>query len=505
MKRKFCLVLSLLSGILFITRGGEAQTKPSISKASEACLECHAQLHPGMVADWQKSRHANFTPPMGLKKSKLERRVSNEKVPSDYMNTVIGCAECHTMNSGKHKDRFEHNGFYVHTIVTPSDCATCHPVEVQQYGKNLMSHAYGNLTHNALYQDIMHSINGIQTFEQMKTALKPPDRETQLDSCLHCHGSEVKVKGVKTRETEMGEMAFPLLSGWPNQGVGRLNPDGSKGSCAACHTRHQFTVEMARNPYTCSQCHKGPDVPAYKVYEVSKHGNIHSSLKRGWNFNAIPWTVGKDFTGPTCATCHVSLIVNENGEVVAERTHQMNDRSAWRLLGLIYAHAHPKTPDTTIIRNKAGLHLPTELTGEPVGKYLIDLKEQEKRRATMKGVCLSCHSLGWVEGHFARFENTLKTTNEMTLTATKILLTAWEKGAAKGLAQKDSIFNEAIEKKWVEQWLFYANSTRFASAMMGADYGVFANGRWYMSKNIQEMLDWLEFKLQTMPDKKVKR
>jgi hypothetical protein len=47
----------------------------------------------------------------------------------------------------------------------------------------------------------------------------------------------------------------------------------------------------------------------------------------------------------------------------------------------------------------------------------------------------------------------------MTLTATKILLSAWEKGAAKGLAQADSIFNEAIEKKWVEHWLFFANTT----------------------------------------------
>ena len=505
MRRRVKIVSWVLFAACLMARGVDAQTKPSISEASEACLTCHSQLHPGIVADWKKSRHANFSPAMSLKRSKLEQRVSNEKVPSDYMNTVIGCAECHTMNSGKHKDSFEHNGFNVHIIVTPSDCATCHAVEVQQYGKNLMVHAYGNLTRNALYQDLMNSINGIQTFEQMKTTLKSPDPETQLDACLHCHGSEVKVKGVKARKTEMGEMAFPLLSGWPNQGVGRLNPDGSKGSCAACHTRHQFTVEMARNPYTCSQCHKGPDVPAYKVYEVSKHGNIHSSLGKGWNFSAVPWTVGKDFTAPTCATCHVSLIVNESGEVIAERTHQMNDRSAWRLLGLIYAHAHPKTPDTTIIKNRAGLPLPTELTGEPAGKYLIDIKEQEKRKATMQRVCLSCHSQGWVEGHWARFENTIKTTNEMTLTATKILLMAWEKGVAKGLAQKDGIFNEAIEKKWVEQWLFYANSTRFASAMMGADYGIFANGRWYMSKNIQEMLDWLEFKLQTMPDKKDKK
>ena len=180
----------------------------------------------------------------------------------------------------------------------------------------------------------------------------------------------------------------------------------------------------------------------------------------------------------------------------------MNDRLAWRLMGLIYDHAHPKSPDTTIIKNKSGLPLPTELTGEPVSQFLIDSKEQSRRDATLQKICLSCHSEQWVKGQFTRFENTLKTTNDMTLTATKILLSAWEKGAAKGLAQKDSIFNEAIERKWVEQWLFYANSTRSASAMMGADYGVFANGRWYLSKNIQEMIDWLEFKLQKLPETK---
>ena len=160
---------------------------------------------------------------------------------------------------------------------------------------------------------------------------------------------------------------------------------------------------------------------------------------------------------------------------------------------------HSKDPgheeDTTVIKNKAGLPLPTELTGEPVTKYLIDVKEQDQREKTMQKVCLACHSHGWVDGQFARFKNTIKTTNAMTLTATKILLSAWEKGAAKGIAQMDSIFNEAIEKKWVEQWLFFANTTRYASAMVGADYGTFANGRWQMSKNIQEMADCLEFKL----------
>ena len=228
---------------------------------------------------------------------------------------------------------------------------------------------------------------------------------------------------------------------------------------------------------------------------MSKHGNIYSSLGKKWNFEEVPWTVGKDFTAPTCATCHVSLVVTEEGDLVAERTHQMNNRLPWRMFGLIYAHAHPKSPDTSVIRNSAGLPLPTDLDGNPAAQYLIDSEEQVKRQNTLQRVCLACHAPQWVDGHWIRFENTLKVTNEMTLTPTQLIQKAWDGGVAKGLAQNDSIFNEAIEKKWMEQWLFFANSTRMSSAMLGTDYAVFDNGRWYMAKNIQEIYDWLKMML----------
>jgi hydroxylamine dehydrogenase len=466
-----------------------------MSDDSASCLECHGSMNPGIVSGWQKSRMSKITPRAAKELPERKRRVSYEQLPEALAGVVVGCAECHTLNSEKHQDSFEHNGYQVHVVVTPQDCSTCHPVEAGQYEKNLMSHAYGNLENNPVYQGLTKAVTGIQGFKNMATTLSDPDELTLSDACRQCHGTSVTVEGSVKKETSYGDMEFPVLTGWPNQGVGRINPDGSKGSCSACHTRHPFSIEMARKPYTCSQCHKGPDVPAFKVYEVSKHGNIYSALGDQWSFEAVPWTVGRDITGPTCATCHVSLTVNEEGDVVAARTHQMNDRLPWRIFGLIYAHPHPKSPDTTINKNKAGLPLPTELTGEPAMEYLIDEKEQKARRSTMEKVCLSCHSGSWVEGHFARFENTIQKSNEMTLTATGVLLAAWEKGVAKGLSQNDSIFNEALEKKWVEQWLFYANSTRYSSAMIGADYGVFANGRWYMSKNIQEMVDWLHFKM----------
>jgi len=475
--------------IFLMCAGGATGQSIPVSQDTESCIECHASLHPGIVAEWKKSRHALITPEEALKRSSLERRISVEKVPEKLAKNKVGCAECHTLNPESHKDTFEHNNYRVHSVVTPQDCATCHASEVGEYGKNLMAHAYANLVENPVYQDLAGAINGVQSFSKMKTTLNAPDERTSADSCLYCHGTKVQVIGMRKVNTDAGEMEIPVLSGWPNQGVGRLNPDGSKGSCAACHTRHQFSIKMARKPYTCAQCHKGPDVPAYAVYKVSKHGNIYSALEKEWDFTAVPWRVGKDFTAPTCATCHVSLLINDTGDIVVKRTHEMNNRLPWRIFGLIYAHPHPKSPSTFLIKNKAGLSLPTELTGEPVAEFLIDEKEQDRRLQNLKKVCLSCHGSGWVNGHFSLFENTIRTTNEMTLTATKIILSAWDEGVASGLAQKDSIFNEAIEKKWVEQWLFYANSTRFASAMAGADYGAFANGRWYLSKNIQEMLD----------------
>lgn len=467
-----------------------AEAPAPISELTEECLMCHVTATPGIVADWKRSRHYRTTPAQALKTPELQRRVSIETPPERNKNVSVGCAECHMLNPEAHKEAFEHNGRRVHTMVSPDDCMTCHPEERDQFSKNLMAHARTNLTKNKLYQTLMKSINGTQKLEDSKlaTTLAPANHMTRNDSCFHCHGTEVKVIGKEERDTEYGVLEFPKYKGWPNQGVGRINTDGSKGACSACHSRHEFSIEMARKPYTCSQCHKGPDVPAYKAYNVSKHGNLFSAMNSHWNFKEVPWTIGKDFSGPTCATCHVSLLTTEEGDVVVERTHQMNDRLPWRILGLIYSHPHTKSPDTSIVKNAQGIQLPTTLDGKMATEFLISEKEMKSRQETLQKICLSCHSKNWVDGHWARFENTLEVTNEMTKTATQITQKAWESG----LADTSNLFDEGIEKQWVEQWLFYANSIRFASAMMGADYGVFANGRWYLSKNIQDMMDRLK-------------
>jgi hypothetical protein len=492
------MLLVLLLVAVAATGAWGAAAPPS--DATSECLDCHASVTPGIVADWKNSRMAKTTVAAALKQDKLARRISVTQVPAELADVAVGCYECHSLNGKTHKDTFAHNGFNIHTVVTPLDCAVCHAEEVKQYGDNVMSQAYGNLMDNVVHKMLVDAINGISTFDGAHTGISPHGEATDAESCLYCHGTIVEATGSERRETEMGEMTFPKLSGWPNQGVGRINPDGSEGSCSSCHARHQFSITVARQPYTCSECHKGPDVPAYKVYSVSKHGNIFTTQGKEWDFTAVPWTVGEDFSAPTCAVCHVSLLTDGNGNVIAERTHRMNDRQANRLFG-VYSTAHPKSADTTVIRNKAGLPLPAELTGEPAVDYLIDAVEQERREHRMKQVCLACHSRTWVDNQFVRLKSVIAEANAKTLTATKILATAWEKGAAKGLSfadglkVEDSIFNEMIEKMWVEHWLFYANSTRYAAAMGGADYGVFADGRWYLNKNIEQMADWLAFRL----------
>jgi hypothetical protein len=318
---------------------------------------------------------------------------------------------------------------------------------------------------------------------------------TLRETCLGCHGTKVEVKGLKTLTTKIGDITVPDLTNWPNQGVGRDNPDGSLGACTACHPRHGFSIEVARKPYTCNQCHLEPDVPAWNVYKESKHGNIFSSKYHEWDFTSVPWKAGKDFGAPTCATCHNSLLATPEGEQVIARSHDFGARLWVRLFGLVYAHPQPKSGDTTVIRNKDGLPLPTTFTGIPASEYLIDKAEQDRRLASMKSVCNNCHGTNWIAGHFEKLDNTVKETNGMTLAATMLLLEAWEKGLEQGLPQKSNPFDESIEQLWLKQWLFFSNSTRYASAMTGApDYAAFHYGWWDLTNNLVQMRNMIDLK-----------
>ena len=469
----------------------EIDPKLPLSMESKACIACHEIYTPGIVHDWQSSLHARTAPGLALKKPEIERRISVAAVPERYAAIVVGCFECHGQNPEAHKDNFKHNGFRINVIVSPNDCKTCHEKEVVQFSDSKKAHAIKNLMDNPVYHTLVDSVDGLKKVVDGKIIAEKSSYNTKHETCLGCHGTKVEVKGMKTIRVATGEMSVPDLTNWPNQGVGRENPDNSLGSCASCHPRHSFSIKVARKPYTCGQCHLEPDVPAYNVYKESKHGNLYESKEEEFDFKAVPWKAGKDFESPTCASCHNSLVVTPDNRVLAERTHDFGARLWVRLFGLPYTHPQPKSGNTTIIRNSDGLPLPTNFTGVPASGYLINGDEQAKRLAAMKNICSACHSTPWIDGHFKKLDATIKESDAMTLAATQLLVEAWDKK----LEDKANPFDETIEKMWTKQWLFYGNSIRYASAMSGApDYAAFKNGWWDLSETLTRMRDTIDFK-----------
>ncbi|OGW39490.1 MAG: hydroxylamine oxidase [Nitrospirae bacterium RBG_13_39_12] len=498
MSRHIFVSLHVLLFLFLYIAGAHAKESSTVplSEQTQSCLGCHRIYTPGIVEDWYSSRHSKTLLKTALQKPALARRVSVDNPPDDLTEYAVGCYECHSQNPEKHEDNFQHMGYKINVVVSPNDCKTCHPIEANQFSDSKKAYAIKILLENPVFSTLTSTITGIKNADNNKIISQPPSEQTLHETCLGCHGTKVKVKGMKKvyTGTKMGVITVPDLTNWPNQGVGRENPDGSLGSCAACHSRHSFSIEIARKPYTCAQCHLEPDVPAWNVYKESKHGNIFSSKYLEWDFKSVPWTAGKDFKAPTCATCHNSLIVSPDGDVVAERTHDFGARLWVRIFGLIYTHPQPKSGDTTIIKNKDGLPLPTTFNGEPASEYLIDKSEQEKRLNVFVKVCNTCHSTQWINGHFEKLENTIRETDKMTLTATKLITDAW----GNGIENKANPFDESIEKMWVKQWLFYTNSIRYASAMTGApDYASFKLGWWEMTRNLEEMKDFVNLKSRT--------
>ena len=330
---------------LLVFPHGVPAAEVKVSDATQACIECHTVIHPGIVQDWQESRHSQVTPGEAMAVKGLGLKVSSTDVPEKLQGFVVGCAECHTLRPKEHADTFEHNGYEIHIVVSPGDCRTCHAQEAQQYTRNLMSHAYKNLAGNKVYQDLEQTILGGIQRRDGKVTIQPANAATQAEACYYCHGTRLKVTGTETRNTSLaGELQFPKIDGWPNQGVGRVNLDGTLGSCAACHTRHRFSIEMARKPYTCKECHVGPDVPVNKVYEASKHGTIFSTHNTGLGLQNCALDHREGFLGPDLR----GLPRQPGGEHRGRgggRTLPPDERPA--ALAHVRARLRPPSPDRT--------------------------------------------------------------------------------------------------------------------------------------------------------------
>ncbi len=329
-------------------------------------------------------------------------------------------------------------------------------------------------------------------------------------ACLECHGSLVLPYGkeqatIKTFNGETMQVERVKLWGWPNNGAARVDPDGSIGTCTACHDRHLFSLKQARHAWTCGRCHLGYDHPHIEIYEESAHGNIENAYGHEWNWEALPWKAGVDFNAPTCATCHISTIALETPDgktqIVVKGTHDLVARLVWNQMHF-FAAPKPIIPDKVqeglflhynVLKGKMedvyAAHQQLAKEGAPVqypvfmGLKLVDehkpgefgfprmIKveysgELAKHREQMMKVCNACHSHQWIENYFRTADQNMIDYDIVARYAFSLLKLAWKEG----VADPHNKLDEFPEIMWYYIWHHQGRRWRNGAFMMGPDY-----------------------------------
>ncbi|MEZ4648051.1 MAG: multiheme c-type cytochrome [Candidatus Eisenbacteria bacterium] len=366
----------ILSGIalalfLLVPAGASAQQ----SEAAGKCMVCHKEKSPGLYQQWANGAHAAHN---------------------------VTCIDCHGANKGD-ADAFMHEGAQIATLVTPKDCGRCHEKEAAEVQASHHATAGQILDSNDAY--LAHVAAG---------------EPVAMTGCENCHGSKVQIDPNSPNKLSK--------KSWPNSGIGRINPDGSLGSCNACHTRHAFDKAQARQPEACGKCHLGPDHPQKEIYEESKHGNTYFTNVDKMNLEDDEWVVGVDyFIAPTCATCHMSATQNQ------KPTHDVGQRIAWTLR-------------------------------PPVSKTL---ENAPAKRENMKDVCVACHGATFADGHFYQYDAVVRLYNDKFAKPSTELMKMIKD---KKLLENPAAFSNDIEWTYWELWHHEGRRARHGAAMMGPDY-----------------------------------
>ena len=438
-----------------VLAAGAASADPPAPAAgiekSQDCISCHEESSPGIVEHWRGSGHA-------------------EK--------GVACFDCHQAARGE-PDAFEHEGYLIATVVTPRDCARCHAREDAEFEGSHHAKA-GNIL-ASLDNYLAEIVEGARVPFDPHSATPGKTLDAKVNGlasaqsgCQQCHGAKVALRatdgalltvddfkpgadGLPTDAAALARIARdargrPVLasSSWPNTGIGRLNLDGSRGSCAACHSRHDFSPRRARQPENCGKCHLGPDHPQKEIYEESKHGVAYRDLRDKMNLDAEHWVLGKDYSqAPTCATCHMSATANGLGV-----THDPGERISWT----------NRPPISLVMDTDAGHKVVTE--SDPAKRAALVADSAEAKRGRMKQVCTNCHSPGYVDSFYKQYDDLVVLFNEKFAKPGSAIMA--ELGRQGLITQKQ--FDEAIEWDWYFLWHHEGRRARHGAAMMAPDY-----------------------------------
>ena len=412
------IVLAVVAGVVCAAGAQAAFAPKELSAKSRVCIDCHQDESPAIIQMWGSSKHYRAN---------------------------VGCFECHSAEP-EDVDAMDHYGETISIIVSPRDCARCHEKEVEEFEAS--HHAKGGRILGSLDNRLAEVVEGNRAM--ITPGFPHGNSAAAVNGCWQCHGSEVKV-------LENGKLD-PAT--WPNTGIGRINPDGSEGSCSACHSRHRFSVEQARNPENCGKCHMGPDHPQLEIYEESKHGVAFHANKHRMNLDNEKWVVGVDYSAaPTCATCHMSATPDQ------DVTHDVGMRISWN--------------------NRPILSIRPEVSDAKMGLPGKDVN-WETRRANMQDVCQNCHNKEYVDNFYFQYDSLIHLYNEKFARPGKALM-----AVAKPLL-KPVVFANKLDFIWFELWHHEGRRARHGAAMMGPDYTHW-HGTYDIAKNFYtELIPELE-------------
>jgi len=424
----------------------EAGLEPVITAANTGCVECHRQDSPALVQEWEHSRHAEYG---------------------------VGCIDCHQAEE-EDIDGWLHEGSFVSALVTPLDCARCHAREHEEFAKS----------HHAKAGEILASLDNVLA---EKAAGMPGNIADAVNGCWQCHGSIIKyLRDEQGEILRTGKESKPVIDPncWPNSGMGRLNPDGSAGSCHACHSRHAFEVKLSRSPENCGKCHMGPDHPQIEIYNESKHGiAFYANRDRMALDKHGDWVLGRDYSAaPTCATCHISSYMTAKGVQVGN-THDVGERISWTLRPVVSAKLNQVIyedgfkedyPDTRTLP-EIGAEIQTvekvveneALVSREVTRKVAQIIKWEDRRQLMKGACLNCHNDTYVDNFYQQFDDLVVLYNEKFAKPAKKIM---DELKADGILNPDAPFQHEVQWVFWELWHHEGRRARHGASMMGPDY-----------------------------------
>ncbi len=399
--------------------------------AGEQCVSCHAKASPGLTEQWRDSAHHR---------------------------AGVNCLDCHQAERAD-IDAITHEGQVISVIVSPKDCARCHQQEFQEQAGSVHAEAHAIISDRV--PALAHNLTGATM---------------QAAGCDQCHGSRVIVRGDGTLDPTT----------WPNSGIGRINPDGSKGSCSSCHGRHGFSKAQARTPEACVRCHSGPDSPDKEVFEASKHGMIYHAHREAMNLDAESWVAGQDYTAaPTCVTCHMGAA----GNIPA--THDVGLRNAWSLNTAV-----SKRQYLVVFEDGDKLEQPADQDPPRRGSELtkadgsVGVVRQvigpERRRQIMSMVCLECHGKSFTASFMDQFDAVVELYNQkFGEPATAIMQALYRNKLLTPLP-----FDEPLEFIYWELWHDEGARARHGAAMMSPNHawweGMYLVGRNFYSRFLPE-------------------